>query len=400
MVKIKLLSLFILTITTLCSFAQKNTLLIFDLKNHRIDSIVNLPYDSTKPVDKTNFYAGTFNDQIATLEQQVPVNNIYPGSQFTRKKRASSDYDVTKYPIRTTIKMFYVQNDTVNDLCSGSFVSRSYVLTAAHCVAGLNSNTLLFDSIYVCPGFDNGIANNPFPCSWVQKIFIFKNWSMNGDDFALLQLEEPVGELTGWISIGYNTLDSSLQNGIFYKFSYPAITNFAIDSTEYNGDTLYYNYGKIDIISKNFIGINHARANQGESGSSIIKVENNLEYTSYGVLSFSSNLMHSKLNNWSYSYLESVIHNDLSQGVQEEMNENSFTISPNPSSDKIRVKHNPKIDIRELFITDVYGRQVLSVPIDGLRSDIEISRFPEGIYFMIIKTSKSHIIKKLIIHRI
>ena len=206
-------TIFLFAFLTLQSYAQQKTLLIFDLQNHTVDSVKNIQYDSTKLYDRTNYYLGTIDTLTEVLEQIPPEYNLYPNSQFTRKRRASVDYDISKYPIRTSVKISFERNDTLSSDCSGSMVSRRHVLTAAHCVSWMNTDTLMFDSLYVCPIFDNGQNSVNFPCSWVQKIFLFKNWSLSGEDFAILQLEESIGDLTGWLSIGFNDTDSSLLNG-------------------------------------------------------------------------------------------------------------------------------------------------------------------------------------------
>jgi hypothetical protein len=74
-----------------------------------------------------------------------------------------------------------------------------------------------------------------------------------------------------------------LLDGIFYKFSYPASTIPALDSNSYNGDTLYYGYGIADIVNENNFGVMHTNGIPGESGSSLIKIENNKTYTSYWI---------------------------------------------------------------------------------------------------------------------
>ncbi|MEI6132920.1 MAG: T9SS type A sorting domain-containing protein [Bacillota bacterium] len=389
-------TIFLFAFLTLQSYAQQKTLLIFDLQNHTVDSVKNIQYDSTKLYDRTNYYLGTIDTLTEVLEQIPPEYNLYPNSQFTRKRRASVDYDISKYPIRTSVKISFERNDTLSSDCSGSMVSRRHVLTAAHCVSWMNTDTLMFDSLYVCPIFDNGQNSVNFPCSWVQKIFLFKNWSLSGEDFAILQLEESIGDLTGWLSIGFNDTDSSLLNGIYYKFSYPARTMFPIDSAEYNGDTLYYNYGKIDIVTNNQIGINHTHGIQGESGSSLIKVENHQSYTSYGVLSFSNNLMHCKINNWKYYYLESILHNDLIFGITEENYDAEISIFPNPAKDKIWVKNNGRSEIIGISVRDILGNILLHK--NPPFSSIDLSALPTGIYFVQFILKNSHVTKKLIIN--
>ena len=389
-------TIFLFTFLAVQSYAQQKTILIFDLQNHTVDSVKNIQYDSTKLSDRTNYYPGTIDTLTEMLEQIPPAYNLYPNSQFTRKKKADVDYDITKYPIRTSVKISFEKNDTLKSDCSGSMVSRKHVLTAAHCVSAINTNTLLFDSLYVCPIFDNGQSNINFPCSWVQKIFLFKNWNIVTGDFAILQLNESIGDLTGWISIGFNEADSALRDGIYYKFSYPAYTMLPLDSAQYNGDTLYYNYGKIDIVTNNQIGISNTNGIQGESGSSLIKVENHRNYTSYGVLSFSSNLMHCKIDNWKYHYLESILHNDLTFGVAEEHNDAEFLIFPNPAKDVIRVRNIGQSEITEISVRDILGNIQLygNTPF----SSIELNTLPPGIYFVQIKSKNSQVTQKLMIH--
>jgi V8-like Glu-specific endopeptidase len=392
----KQFTILIITFLSLQLCAQQKTILIFDLQNHTIDSIKNIQYDSTTLYDRTKYFIGTIDTLTEILEQSPPAFNLYPNSQFTRKKKASVDYDITKYPIRTSVKISFKKNDTLTSDCSGSMVSRRHVLTAAHCVSAINTDTLLFDSLYVCPIFDNGQYNVNFPCSWVRKIFLFKNWTIFNEDFAILQLQESIGDLTGWISIGFNEADTALLNGIYYKFSYPAYTMFSLDSAEYYGDTLYYNYGKIDIVTNNQIGISNTNGIQGESGSSLIKVENHQNYTSYGVLSFSSNLMHCKIDNWKYYYLESVLHNDLIFNVAEEHSNAGFIIFPNPAKDVIRVKNIGQSEITEVSVRDILGNILLygKSPF----SSIDLNALTSGIYFVQVKSKNSQETKKLIIH--
>ena len=394
----RIISILAITLFYIASYGQEKPILVFDLINGTVDSIPTMAYDNTNLSDYTNYFIGNFNSSTEILEQTPPVSNTYPSSNFTYKKRVSTDFDLTIYPIRTSVKIFSVENDSLSSLCSGSLISKKHVLTAAHCVSPINSNVTSQDSIKIAPIFDNGVFNAQFNSSYVSKIYFFKDWSFSGSDFSILELEDPIGESTGWLSIGFNKVDSLLSDGTFYKFTYPATTILPIDSNEYNGDTLYYNYGSVDIITNNSIGINNTNGIPGESGSSLIKVINGQEYTSYGVLSLSNNLSHSRISNWQFYAIKSIIADDLTIISPNEGFSNSFVLYPNPVVNTLYIKSNSETDIAEMVLFNNLGQQVLNIDVKNLNSEINISSLASGTYYVRI-TSNTHIETKKIIKK-
>lgn len=374
-------------------YSQGKPILVFDLINNSIDSLAVVKYDTTITSDKTNYNIGNFDALIENLEQTEPTQNVYPNSHFTYKKQASIDYDLNKFPLRTSVKLVSVQNDSLSQLCSGSFVSRRHILTAAHCIDFNNSNTINVDSLIVLPVIDNGIPNANFSYSAVSKIYYFKNWSMGANDLALLELENPIGDATGWLGFGFNQVDSLLSDGIFYKFSYPGTSIPSIDSNTYNGDTLYYNYGKVDLISPYGIQIKYTSGIPGESGSSIIKVKNNENYTSYGVLSYSVFLRHSRIQNWQFYALKDIIENNLTSNSPIQNKEYGVVVYPNPASSFFYVKS--KNNIIEFNLLNGIGENVLTLFPTEKTMQLETSTLAKGIYFIQIKT-KEHIYFKRI----
>lgn len=307
--KYKILTIILVLVftTTLELLSQSRTILVFDLQTNSVDSIIIdiSSIDTSKQNDITSFFIGEFNSSIETLEQETPTENLIgPTAKSTRRRKAHLDYDLNSFPLRTSVKTSYIENDTIKNLCSGSIISRRHVLTAGQCHLVNDIDSLLVDSIIVCPGYDNGILNHNFDCTNVTKIYSFKNWHLD-EDFVILELSENVGQLTGWLGIGYDNKNSSIENEhLFYKFEYPARYIPNVDSTHFNGDTLYYRYGRAKVFTLTFgdstfhrIGLQNNHAINGESGGSLISIKNNNTYASHGVLSNGPHSFHSMITN-------------------------------------------------------------------------------------------------------
>mgnify|MGYP003852671163 CR=1 FL=1 len=375
-------------------FGQGKKILVFDLVQQTVDSIAPVSFDSSITSANTVHHFGSFNAQIAPLETDTPAVPVFPGSHFTTKRRTALEYDLNSYPVRTSVKLFYVENGTMSDLCSGSIISQKHLITAAHCVSLLNSNQLLFDSIYAAPAYDNGSFNSNFPGSEVSKVYFFKNWTLQGEDVAVLEMADPIGISTGWIGIGFKNNDSLLRDDLFYKCSYPSTYNPLIDSVAYNGDTLYYNYGWVNDVTPDRISVSNANGHGGESGSSIIQVENGQRYVSYGVLSLSNNLSHSRINNWRYFAIKSIIQNDLH--LQEQNLDEAFVVYPNPAGDFFRVRTIRDVDIRNMTLWDAQGRRCFAQGPIEFNKDLDISGLQDGVYFLVIETNDSIFTERLI----
>lgn len=281
-------------------------------------------------------------------------------------------------------------------------VANDLVLTAGHCAYDYFNQAWGYDSIMAAPAYNNGIIPPPLTSSMVDKVYLFKTFydKKNWDDVALLQLRQPVGQQTGWIGIAFNSDTSYFTGKVFHKLSYPCITS-PFDTTKvYNGDTLYYNYGYIDNLLPDNLGINSPQALgiPGQSGSSFFYTDNN-EYYSFAVMSFSSLYRHYQITQNVFYQLENIIDN-YSTATQEILTYgNMVIIHPNPYNSYTTIQLNQAISNAELTIFNRYGQKVKNIKnIYGQAFVLHRENLPSGLYFVrLTEENKTIGVNKLVI---
>ncbi|MCG8461915.1 MAG: trypsin-like serine protease, partial [Holophagales bacterium] len=206
----------------------------------------------------------TIADEEAAAESGLAENHR-PGSQgdwtLSRKRedaarapeRNFSDLafvpNPEDYPWRVAVKLFMQVRDTSGVLrsfvCSGSLIDPLHVVTAGHCVYFHDAAGYTFDdwaeSITVVPGYENGAR--PYGSSEAVQLHSFVGWTSNEDldhDIGIIDLDRPVGALTGWHGYGwYGNCSSFTGNSDYRHAGYPA-------ASPYNGQLLYTNAGSYD----------------------------------------------------------------------------------------------------------------------------------------------------------
>jgi len=369
--------------SSLFLFAQLDTMVVYDVETQTVEIVPPVEFDPSLTFEKTPSFEGVL-DGTVTLSDTPPTMNLYEDAQFSQIAPAVDFYDVINYPIRTAVKILLYDDDTLRSSCSGQMVGCNSVLTASHCLFNNSSEEWLFDRIEVIPAFDFGVSTLGIPPVKAEKCFILKRTFQGQDlqDIALLRLEEPIGVEIGWIGIAYAE-DSFFEERVFHKLSYPADATFLGQPDLVNGDTLYYNYGLVDLFVNDMFGIqsSDSYAILGQSGSSLF-FSDDTGLASLGVASWANNQHHERIIQGYFHQMKNVIEECETSGDGEVDEEFYFQIYPNPFSTIVNFEFfNPSGIEFQFELFNSIGQLVHQEKGAGANFLLERNNLSAGVYF-------------------
>jgi V8-like Glu-specific endopeptidase len=186
------------------------------------------------------------------------------------------------YPWCVNVKIFMTFPGG-NYVGSGVLVDSMHVLTAGHYVYYAPAGGWA-TSIVVVPAYENGWR--PYGDANAVQLHSWTGWTIDGNfdhDIGMIDLDRPIGALTGWHGYGYNNNPAFYTGSTFNNPGYPA-------ASPYNGQYMYYWYGTYDYTESvlgvwygNEVGI-YSQGYGGQSGSGAYIIDSGNRYV-YTVLS-------------------------------------------------------------------------------------------------------------------
>jgi V8-like Glu-specific endopeptidase len=140
-----------MTIFGHAGFAQNDTIIVYTPATQEIDTILPVSFDTTIAAAHAGSNTGSLIGQIL-LSNDIPVDDLWPDVNHTTLQMASDWFDVSENPMRAAVKLAVWNADTIESGCSGMIVSRSMVLTAAHCILDYSTGEFFDDGIVAFPG--------------------------------------------------------------------------------------------------------------------------------------------------------------------------------------------------------------------------------------------------------
>lgn len=180
-------------------------------------------------------------------------------------------------PWRRTCQLFIEFPNGDMGVGSASLIDSKHAITAGHCIFDHDRGGWA-QSVYVNPGYSN--HTYPYGIGAAEQLHSWTGWTVDEEadhDIGIIDLDRPIGALTGWNGYGYNNNPDFYTSNVFSNPGYPA-------EDPYDGEHMYNRTGTFD-DTDTFLGnwTGHKvwidkRSYHGQSGSPAYLTSSNVIY--------------------------------------------------------------------------------------------------------------------------
>lgn len=235
---------------------------------------------------------------------------VEPSDQVLNKDFSSLypvyDPSFGEYPRQVRLSMTFVNSmgQMISGFCSGTMIDSKHVLTAAHCIYMEEDKDHVpvndwATSVQVDPGYDSGPG--PMGSSFAVQLHTWTGWTQDFDyeyDVAVVDLDRPVGALSGWRGVGASSNFSWYESGQWTRYTYPGPNHD--DVWVYDGQKMYGQAGTFDHDDGVLIGFDRDMY-KGTSGGGALRdgaawaVRSHAQITPFDQTSWDTRVTHDML---------------------------------------------------------------------------------------------------------
>lgn len=187
--------------------------------------------------------------------------------------------DTSIYPYSVTCRISSNNSSGILVVGTGTLVGPKILITAAHCVYDENNEKLKYWTAYA--GYNDG---NYWGSSGYFQVYYSSDWINNrtdGEDWAVVVLNEDLGNQIGWNGVQSYGDDSYLLNQSVWTIGYPTDIDYGFDR---KGLYQYKTFGTIEKVYNNYFDYSGTTV-YGFSGGPVMRMEDDyIVGVHYGII--------------------------------------------------------------------------------------------------------------------
>jgi glutamyl endopeptidase len=209
-------------------YANYSNEVAYPYSNSVIDeNCVTIGYNLSTNIE----YIGETSDSYPTSSYETVVPSSYGASSLEIGLQTSYPFppddrviinDTTSFPWRTICKLYITTQDDTYLIGSGAIIDEWHILTAGHCVY-IHENGGWAKEVKIVPGMDG--SYEPYGHTYASYFRAYTGWiedEMVEHDFAVVTLQAPLGNLTGWMGRKTAAYTDSIYTSTLNLAGYPS----------------------------------------------------------------------------------------------------------------------------------------------------------------------------------